>query len=206
MNLLDRSVSSFVASSSLTSFAHHRDGDRKGTKKLLFFCFCLASRSGSARGGWRLYVKLSRGPSRAVPLNRICQWGTIWWRERPGEEVRKPPHVPGGPASEREKEIRGKRGERGREQTELPNVRARARLGSLHLSYADCSEQLDFNAGINPLPLNFILEQNAFPAFSAHSGSSLSSVRLCFCTRALALRRAIFLFLFFVFLCLSSAR
>lgn len=24
------------------------------------------------------------------------------------------------------------------------------------LSYADCSEQLDFNAGINPLPLNFI--------------------------------------------------
>lgn len=25
------------------------------------------------------------------------------------------------------------------------------------LSYADCSEQLDFNAGINPLPLNFIL-------------------------------------------------
>lgn len=25
------------------------------------------------------------------------------------------------------------------------------------LSYADCSEQLDFNTGINPLPLNFIL-------------------------------------------------
>lgn len=28
----------------------------------------------------------------------------------------------------------------------------------LPLSYADCSEQLDFNAGINPVPLNFILQ------------------------------------------------
>jgi len=27
------------------------------------------------------------------------------------------------------------------------------------LSYADCSEQLDFNVGINPLPLNFIHEE-----------------------------------------------
>lgn len=33
-----------------------------------------------------------------------------------------------------------------------PNGRSQPRL-----SYADCSEQLDFNAGINPLPLNFIL-------------------------------------------------
>lgn len=34
------------------------------------------------------------------------------------------------------------------------------------LSYADCSQQLDFNVDINPLPLNFILGEQRAPLHS----------------------------------------
>lgn len=49
---------------------------------------------------------------------------------------------------------RNERAAREGETASYPNERSQPRL-----SYADCSEQLDFNADINPLPLNFILRE-----------------------------------------------
>lgn len=46
----------------------------------------------------------------------------------------------------------------GTEEKERKRSRATERaLRQPRLTYADCPEQLDFNADINPLPLNFIL-------------------------------------------------
>jgi len=72
-------VPPFVASSSLTSCPF--DGNRNGW----------GSTGSSFSASWEVIVRKvgactsNSRPlrSRAVPLNRICQWGTIWWRERP---------------------------------------------------------------------------------------------------------------------------
>jgi len=120
LNLLDHH-SFFVASSSLTSCGPMTI-ERKFTGDVTRPSFS-APREVVARG-WRLYVKLAAtSVLRAVSLNRICQWGTIWWREkgRRGRELVCPEQRERKRKREREKE------------TEKPSHRTRASAASLKL-------------------------------------------------------------------------
>lgn len=88
--------SSFVASSSLTSCSS--DGDRKGRAQRGRGPSFPAPREVVAREVGAC-TSNSRPPRpRAVPLNRICQWGTIWWRERPGRKRTRGPRKQKGEA------------------------------------------------------------------------------------------------------------
>lgn len=138
-------VSPFVASSSLTSCPS--DGDRKGRGSTGLGPSFSAPREVVARevGACTSNPATTTAPCRSI--ESYLSMGNNMARKAEGEEDP-------GPANRREKQRGG--GRRGA--TERAPWQPR-------LSYADCSEQLDFNVGINPLPLNFIRgEQNAFPS------------------------------------------